>query len=233
MTPYVGRKRNVGSMKSFDETHTGARPDPIELVVFDMDGVLAHLDHEKRLAMLSALTGKDAAFIQDAIYTSGFEHIAEAGAYPTGAEYLAEYNRRIGSALTREQWIAARKSAMTPIQATFDIVRQLKGRVPLATLTNNGSLLRQSIALILPAAAELFGASFHASYEFEARKPDPIVFDRLARHYGVANDRVLFIDDMADYIEGAKHTGFNTILFTTPHRLAVQLAEFGFAEWDR
>ena len=92
-----------------------------------------------------------------------------------------------------------------------------------ATLTNNGSLLKEAIAEILPAAAEVFGASFHASYEFGARKPDPIVFERLAAHYRVATQRVLLIDDQPEYIAGAHSAGLNTILFATPHELVLQL----------
>jgi putative hydrolase of the HAD superfamily len=195
----------------------------LDLIVFDMDGVLAHLDHAKRLDTLAVLTGKRAAFIHQAIYASDFERDAEAGAYATGTEYLFEYNRRIASSLTREQWIAARRGAMTPIEETFAIARRLKRSVPLATLTNNGSLLKEAIAEILPAAAEVFGASFHASYEFGARKPDPLVFERLAAHYRVATQRVLLIDDQPEYIAGAHSAGLNTILFATPHELVLQL----------
>jgi len=201
----------------------------IELVVFDMDGVLATLDRAKRLDLLAAYSGKPPEFIREKIFDSDFESSAEAGAYPVGSEYLAEFNRRLGTTLTRTQWIAARKASMSPIEGTFDIVRRLKGRVPLAALTNNASLLRESIATILPAADELFGDSFHASYEFEARKPDPVVFDRLARHHDVANDRVLFIDDTLEYLEGAKTAGVRTIHFIGPERLVDQLPNFYIA----
>jgi FMN phosphatase YigB (HAD superfamily) len=197
--------------------------DTIELVVFDMDGVLAHLDYAKRLTTLAQLTGKDATHIQHVIYASDFERSAEAGAYPTGSEYLAEYNRRIGSSLTREQWIAARREAMTPIFETFDIARSLKKSVALATLTNNGSLLKESIAEILPAAAEVFGSSFHASYEFGARKPDPVVFERLTSRYRIAAHCVLLIDDQPDYLAGAQAAGLRTLEFITPDQLRAQL----------
>jgi FMN phosphatase YigB (HAD superfamily) len=196
-----------------------------DLIVFDMDGVLAHLDYAKRLATLSAYSGKSAVFIHDAIYGSDFERQAEAGAYATGKEYLAEYNRRLGIQLTREQWIAARKEAMTPIFATFEIARRLKRTFPLATLTNNGSLLKESIAQILSPAAELFGESFHASYEFGARKPEPLVFERIAERYGVEPSRVLFIDDTEEYIEGARSARLQTIHFASPDQLAGQLRE--------
>jgi putative hydrolase of the HAD superfamily len=201
--------------------------DPIELVVFDMDGVLAHLDRARRLAILSRFTARSPEFIHQAIYASDFEPSAEAGSYVPGAAYLAEVNRRIGAALTREQWIAARRDAMTVIPKTLAVARQLQTRVEIATLTNNGSLLKEAIAEILPDVAEVFGATFHASFEFGARKPDPLVFYRLARHFDRLPRRILFIDDSPGYLVGARSAGLQTILFDQPAELPRQLTAFG------
>ena len=199
----------------------------IDLIVFDMDGVLARLDYGKRLDALANATGKSAELINEAIYDSDFERDAERGYYRTGGEYLAEFNRRIGAKLTRAQWIAARRDATVPIDGTFAVVRRLKGRYPLAALTNNGSLLKQSISTILPAAYELFGDAFHASYEFEARKPEPEVFARLARHCGVECSRTVFVDDNLEYLNGADKAGMHTVHFTTAETLVTQLKQVG------
>src|SRR5262245_28918369 len=50
-----------------------SRPPSIELVVFDLDGVLAALDRERRLALLAEMTGKAPAFLHQAIWASDFE----------------------------------------------------------------------------------------------------------------------------------------------------------------
>jgi putative hydrolase of the HAD superfamily len=199
----------------------------LALVVFDMDGVLAHLDMPKRLETLASLTGKTAEFVDAALYASDFERSAEAGAYPTGAEYLAECNRRIGASLTRDQWVLARRAAMTPNDATLELARSIQAAVPIATLTNNGALLKESIGEILPAAARIFGASFHASYEFEARKPDPKVFLNLATRYRVEPGAVLFIDDSPEFVAGARAAGLHGVHFRTACELQAELAAFG------
>jgi len=201
--------------------------DPIELVVFDLDRVLAHLDRARRLALLARFTARSPESIHRAIYASDFERSAEAGSYASGSAYLAEFNRRIGGELTREQWIAARRDAMTPIPRTLAAARRLKRHVGIATLTNNGSLLKESIAEILPDVAELFGATFHASFEFGARKPDPLVFSRLAAHFSRIPGRILFIDDDPEYIAGARSAGLKTVLFRRPAELPRELAVFG------
>lgn len=204
-----------------------ATQDPIELVVFDMDGVLARLDHARRLAILSRFTAKSPEFLHQAIYASDFERSAEAGAYASGPEYLAELNRRIGRELTRDQWIAARRDAMTAIPQTLAVARRIKSQVGIATLTNNGSLLKESIAEILPDVAEVFDATFHASFEFGARKPDPLAFSRLARHFDLPTRRIVFIDDNPEFIAGAQSAGLETLLFQQAAELSRQLAAFG------
>ena len=91
----------------------GAGSRVIELVVFDMDGVLAHLDRPRRLELLAEMTGRTPAFLQAAIWDSDFEPGAEARRYATGDEYLAEWNWRTRCRLTRAQWVRARREAMT------------------------------------------------------------------------------------------------------------------------
>jgi len=204
-----------------------AAQDRIELVVFDVDGVLAHLDPARRLAQLSRFAGKSAEFLHQALYASDFERSAEAGSYVPGSEYLAELNRRIAGTLTRAQWIAARRAAMTPIPAALAIAQRLRDHVRVATLTNNGSLFKESIAEILPDVADLFGATFHASFEFAARKPDPLVFHRLARRFDLKTGRILFIDDDPEYITGAQTAGMKTVLCQRTAELTGQLGMFG------
>ena len=202
-------------------------PSPIELVIFDMDDVLGHLDRDKRLSILSAVTGKPAQFLHERIWASDFEPSAERGAYPSGEEYLAEFNRRTGCELTREQWIQARRDATTLDHDVLRVATQVSKRHCIALLTNNGSLLRESLGQILPEVERLFGARAHASFEFNARKPEPAVFERLLARYAVEPSRALFIDDSPEYLAGARHAGLNAIQFTTATTLRNSLAALG------
>jgi glucose-1-phosphatase len=92
------------------------QPTGITFVIFDMDGILAHLDQDRRLQWLSKATGKTPEHVNATVWYSDFETGAEAGEHPTAAEYLAEFNRRSGCSLSREQGIEARRQAMTLIQ---------------------------------------------------------------------------------------------------------------------
>lgn len=206
------------------------RPDRsgIALVIFDMDDVLVGLDRARRLAWLANLTGWPPEHFNAAIWHSDFEPAAEAGAYPTGAEYLAEFNRRSGCQLSRAQWVEARRQAMALIPGTLAVARDLARSVRLALLTNNGSLLRESLPELAPEVCALFGAACHASCEFQARKPDPVVYERLVARYGLAPGQALMIDDEPRNVEGARAAGLQALWFQGPERLRADLAAFGF-----
>lgn len=176
-------------------------------LVFDLDGVLLDFHPERRLARLAAITGLTPAFLQAAIWDSDFERSAEAGAWPDGEAYLAAFNARIGVAVTREQWIAARREAMTPRAAVIGYLRRLRERVPLALLTNNGALLLEALPQLCGDVTELFGEGLHASFQFGARKPDPAVYQRLLARHGVPPAAALMIDDDARNVAGAVQAG--------------------------
>jgi HAD superfamily hydrolase (TIGR01509 family) len=198
----------------------------VDLVVFDMDGVLAHLDRERRLTILANITDKPTRLLHERIWASDFEESAEAGSYPTGEEYLAEFNRRIGCSVTREQWVRARREAMTQVPETLRIAEEIHARIPIALLTNNGSLLREALPEIVPDVFRVFGARAHASCDFQARKPTRAVFERMLARYVVEPSRALLIDDSAEYIEGARAAGLQTIRYIDPKDLRTRLAQF-------
>ena len=196
----------------------------IDLAIFDLDDVLAALDRPRRLRWLAAATGKAPEHFDATVWRSDFEPSAEAGAFPTGAEYLAEFNRRSGCALTREQWIEARKQAMTLDPETLAVARDLRARCRIALLTNNGALLRESLPELVPEVCAVFGDACHASYEFRARKPDPEVYRRLAARHGTDPARALMIDDEPRNVQGALDAGLQALRFQGAARLREDLA---------
>jgi putative hydrolase of the HAD superfamily len=200
----------------------------IDLVIFDLDDVLARLDRGRRLLWLAGATGKPPEHFNATIWHSDFEPAAEAGAYPTGAEYLAEFNRRSGCRLTRAQWVEARRQAMTVIPGTLAIARELGRRVRLALLTNNGALLKESLPELVPEVCAVFGDGCHASFEFQARKPEPQVYERIVKRFGVEPDRALMIDDAPMNVQGARAAGLQGLRFRGPVRLRAGLAAFGW-----
>ena len=202
---------------------------PIRLVIFDLDEVLVHFRPQRRLDYLSGLTGIAPEILHRAIWGSPFEPDAEAGAYADPDEYLAEFNRRIGYRLSKQQWIMGRRVAMRLRPEVLEVARSLQGQVELALLTNNGSLLKESLPLLVPEICAVFGDRAHASYEFKARKPDVAVYRRLVARYGIPPEQALHIDDNPEFVNGAIAAGVQGIIFRTLPELVDTLSALGLS----
>jgi len=197
---------------------------PVSLLVFDLDGVLCDFLPARRLAYLSELTGKDAAWMQAAVWESDFEREAEAGAYRTGDAYLQAFNRCLGFAVTREQWVSARRAAMRLRPDMLALLQSLHSQVRLAVLTNNGALVRDAMAELAPELWTLLGSQIHVTCDFNARKPDPAVYVRLAERYRLPPAAIVFIDDSAANVQGARAAGLQAVLFENAAQLSSLLA---------
>ena len=191
-----------------------------------MDGVLCRYRLDARLEYLSRLSGRGAAEIRAAIWDSGFEGKADAGELSATA-YLAGFGERIGMALTREQWVAARRAAMSPDPAMLDLVRRLGTRLPVALLTNNGFLLRETLPELAPELPPLFGDRLFIAAELGARKPDPAVYQRVAERLALPAGALLMVDDNSANAAGAVAAGWHGHQFTGMEGLLARLAELG------
>ncbi len=185
----------------------------VRLVISDLDGVLIDFHPARRLAYFEALTGLPGPTIQSSIWAGPFEPEAEAGAWPTGEAYLAEFNRRLGTAVTRAAWVEARRRATAPRPDVVAYFASLAPRVRLAVLTNNGALLRESLDALCPDVCAVFGDGIVASCELGARKPDARVYHRLLARHGVEPAEAAFIDDSAANVAGARAAGLHAVHF--------------------
>jgi HAD superfamily hydrolase (TIGR01509 family) len=177
------------------------------LVIFDMDDVLCRYDLDTRLAVLSGASGRSPKEVRAALWDSGFEDHSDAGGFPDGASYLAAFSQKLGADVGRAQWIAARRAAMTVDHALLDLVRTIGRRAKLALFTNNGPLLKDTLAEIMPVFSEVFGAELYCSCEFAAKKPDPVTYLRLLERLGFKPGEAYFIDDKPANVEGALAAG--------------------------
>lgn len=203
------------------------------LFVFDMDDVLYDYDWRQRMAGLTELTGHDFAELRRRWWNHDGEWAAEAGRFPSGEAYLAAWNAALEVELSTDEWLANRGGAMRPRPEALDAVRRASelGRVTL--LTNNGPLLGEHLPRVAPDLVPLFGEE-HLRYSsfYGARKPDPVVFERVLEAYDEPADHAFFVDDLPENVAGAASVGITAHLYADPvslldaiERFAVQRVE--------
>jgi len=205
----------------------GGRPGSIKLVLFDMDEVLYAYDLPARLAAMGAATGLTPREVFDALWGSGFEPGSDAGSHPDPDDYLAGVCAQLGKTLSRADWIAARRDAMTPIADSLAIAAEVAKSCRIAVLTNNGPLLAAAADEIAPEAKALVGDNFFASAQLGAKKPDAEAFRRCLERLGVAPGEAFFTDDKPRNIEGARAAGLGVHRFLNAPALRRALVDAG------
>ena len=202
-------------------------PSPPSTFIFDLDNVLFDYDLAARLEHLSSLTGIEPPAIRARLWDSGFEDAADAGQWADGQSYLAEFVRRLGHPLSRDQWIEARRVSMTPRPEMLGLVERLKSASEVALLTNNVPLLAEALAEICPEVPGLFGPRVFFSCHMRLAKPDPAIYLAVCRALGRAPAEAVFIDDKAENSKGATRAGLIGLHFTGHSALAGALALLG------
>lgn len=196
------------------------------LFVFDMDDVLYDYDWRVRMNGLAALTGHDFAELRRRWWHDEGEWAAEAGRFADADAYHAAFTAALGRRIPVDDWIANRRSAMTPWPESLAAVERAAQLGSVALLTNNGPLVEAHLATLAPELVPLFGDELHTSSFYGARKPDPTVFENLLEHYGVPADQVFFADDLQVNVDGARSVGIEAHRFTDAASLLIAIDRF-------
>ncbi|MGN6428893.1 MAG: HAD-IA family hydrolase [Leifsonia sp.] len=190
------------------------------LFVFDMDNVLYDYDWRRRTAAMAELTGLSPQQLRERWWNLDGEGAAEAGAYPTGEEYLDALSTALGVRVSEEDFLRIRGEAMTPWPVSLAAVRLAAEAGTATLLTNNGPLVARELPRLAPELATILPREqLCASSDYGARKPDPAVFERVLERFGVPADDVFFADDLPENVAAAASLGIRVHLFETPDGL--------------
>ncbi|WP_311738837.1 HAD family phosphatase [Bradyrhizobium sp. NC92] len=210
----------------FGQSASAAVTDVIKLVLFDMDNVLCDYDRGKRVACLAELAGTTSEAVHAAIWDSGFEALGDSGALEA-ADYLRGFGERIGYPLSLDEWVEARRRSMEADRAMLEIAGSLRQTVDIAVLTNNTTLVADHIDTLLPDLRPLFGSRIYASAQFKTAKPDPRCYRLCLSELDVGPEAVLFVDDLAANVAGARKAGLFAHHHTSVQAFRQALSEHG------
>jgi len=201
------------------------------LFIFDMDDVLVDYDWRVRMAALETATGLSLAELRRRWWTPEGEFRAEAGGFDGPDDYLAAFRSAIGVDLPEAEWVRIRGSAMRARPAMLAAAARASELGTITLLTNNGPLTGRHLGTLAPEVAELFGEHAFTSSHYGARKPDPVVFERVLERYGVRADDAFFADDLPDNIASARSLGITShhVLGDHPEALLDAIESFAAA----
>ncbi|EMR01867.1 HAD family hydrolase [Cesiribacter andamanensis] len=206
-------------------------PSGIQNIIFDLGGVIIHLDTGLtfeamgRLGGLSrqeaeALAASEACFFQ---YERG-EISPE--------QFFDSLRRLLKTETASEQLIEAWNAMLLHIPPqNLEVLRQLRKRYKLFMLSNTNTVHIEEVhrRLQLVSGEADFSAYFEQVYysqDIGARKPEPAAFRTILDQWELRPEETLFIDDNAANLLGAQQLGIKTLLFPANGDLTA-LLEYG------
>lgn len=181
----------------------------MDLYLFDFDETLYDYDFRMRLPALSLLTGLSQYRLAKSWWAAGFERRAEAGEWPSSAEYFAEFNAQTGAQLTLEGWRETRMLASTCIEGSVEALAKAAELGTVGVLTNNPAPFAESFSFLAPDVAKLVGDNILVSSDLGVRKPDAEIYHRVLKHFGAKAENTFFADDSAANVRGASAVGIH------------------------
>lgn len=196
------------------------------LFIFDMDDVLYDYNWRVRMAGMTEITGHSLSELRRRWWHDGGEWAAEAGEFADADEYLAAFCEAMGCEVSESDWVRIRAGAMTAWPASLKAVRRASELGTVTLLTNNGPLAHRHLPTLAPDLVELFGEHLFTSSHYGARKPDPVVFERVLEAYSTDASDAFFADDLAVNIEGARSVGITGYHFGSSEGMLEAIEEF-------
>jgi 2-haloacid dehalogenase len=195
--------------------------------VFDLGGVLIQWD--PRLLYRKVLPTE--AEVEEFLSTvCTLEWDAEQDAGRPLDEGIAELVARFPDQTSLiEAWRDRFSEMVLPIRDSIELLRELREReVPLYALSNWGADEFEAIRDFFPFLEWFSGILI--SGRVGLVKPDPEFFSLLVREHRLNPAEVAFIDDHPPNVEVAQQLGFQSVLFTSPAGLRLDLARLGLLE---
>jgi HAD superfamily hydrolase (TIGR01509 family) len=124
-----------------------------------------------------------------------------------------------------EEFFAAYNDVFSPNPPVIDLLRRLKPGRRMALLSNTDVCRWTFIKGRFPEI--LFFDGYALSFDVGVMKPDPEIYREALEGVGARPENAVFIDDLAENVEGAKRLGMQGIHFTPRTDLAAELAALG------
>ena len=206
---------------------TSLSPGSADALLFDLGRVVLDIDFSKAIACWAGHAGcKPDAIVARYVRDSEAYRLHEVGKISDEAYFdslRASLGIGISDAQFLEGWNAIFAGEMPDIA---ELLPRAAKQLPLYAFSNtNGAHVEhfsKTYAGVLGHFREMFLSS-----SIGLRKPDAAAYDHVVKAIGVPASRIVFFDDLAENIEGARARGLTAVHVTSPGDVADALAALG------
>jgi HAD superfamily hydrolase (TIGR01509 family) len=198
----------------------------VRALLFDLGGVVMQIDFARAIRHWAGRSGRDAddlaaRFGMDLAYE---RH--ERGEMDI-AEYLAALRAALEVDLPDDDLLAGWNDIfLEPVPGMVELLTVAARRLPVFAFSNSNpthqGVWEARFAEHLPVFQRVFVSS-----DLGLRKPDGAAFEAVGAAIGVPCEKVLFFDDTAENVEGARAVGMQAVHFRTADDARAALAVLG------
>jgi glucose-1-phosphatase len=201
-------------------------PGSADALLFDLGRVVLDIDFSQAIAIWAAHAGRAPAeivarFVRDEAYR---QH--EMGQI-SDADYFATLRAALGIAISDDQFLEGWNAIFVgEMPGIAELLSRAASHLPLYVFSNTN---RPHVAHFSRSYADLLGhfRKLYLSSTIGLRKPDKAAFDHVVNAIGVPASRILFFDDLAENIEGARACGLQAIHVKSSADVAGALTALG------
>lgn len=196
------------------------RPD---FMYFDLGNVLLFFDHGLALRSMAKIAGVESAKMRSLIMDSDLQIEYETGLI-SGEEFIERIAAGLGKSLDTREMLQAAADMFIPNLQILPVLEHVKrSGVPIGLLSNTCQahwewILEQRYASVV----DHFGPII-LSYEAKSMKPDAHIYRLAEEKAGCPPEKIFFVDDRHDNVEGARKAGWVAEPFTSADRLLDQI----------
>lgn len=196
-----------------------------QAVFFDIGNVLVFFDHGKMFEQIGAVCGLEYQEVEEDIKTHQLGILYETGLISTNQ--LCEYfEKKAKKTFSRDFLLKAIAEIFEPNPSIYPIVHALQSKgIPLFLLSNVSELHFQYLQIHFPILT-----TFEApilSYEIQAMKPNPAIFQAALAKANCPAKECFYIDDIFEYVLAARELGIDAEQYLNTMDLIEQLKRRG------
>lgn len=188
----------------------------IELLIFDLGGVVINLHVERTIEAISQLSGKTEERVLAAYEEAPYFKTHEKGLI-SDANFRDSLRKDLDFNASDAAIDAAWSAMLGTIPAERVLqVQELSKSYTCVVLSNTNAIHEKAFHQILNQSSaydhldKLFD-EVHFSHEWNMRKPDAEIYEKILAHHGLEGAQCLFMDDGEHNLTSASQLGINTL----------------------
>ncbi|MBX9650320.1 MAG: HAD family phosphatase [Xanthobacteraceae bacterium] len=201
-------------------------PDSADVLLFDIGRVVLDIDFSRVMAVWAGHAGRELIRPVGPLSPDDAWRRHERGEI-SDADFFASLRISLGIGITDDQFLEGWNAIFTgEMPGIAKTLARAQGKLPLYAFSNTNPA---HVAHFSRVYADLLGhfREIFLSSTIGLRKPEAAAYDHVVKAIGVPASRIVFFDDNAENIEGARARGLTAVQVTSPDDVARALTALG------